>query len=43
MKIGYFITNFPYSGSVKDKKKFNDYICGGLPSAAYYLAFNIAK
>ena len=43
MRIGYFITNFPYSDSVKDKKNFNDYICGGSPSAAYYLAFNIAK
>ena len=43
MKIGYFITNFPYSDLVRNDKEFDRYICGGAPFAAYYLAFNMAN
>lgn len=43
MKIGYFVTNFPYSDSFKNNKKLEGYFCGGAPRAAYYLAFNMAK
>ena len=43
MKVGYFITNFPYSNSVRNNKAFDRYICGGSPFAAYYIAINMAK
>ena len=43
MRIGYFITNFPYSDLVRNDKEFDRYICGGAPFAAYYLAIEMAK
>lgn len=43
MKIGYFATNFPYSDPIKNDKYFGEYVCGGSPRAAYYLAKEMAK
>jgi len=37
MKIGYFVTKFPYN------QQFNDYAYGGSSLAAYYLAAQMAK
>ena len=38
MKIGYFITNFPYKNT-----HFDRYFCGGGGAVAYNLAINIAQ
>lgn len=43
MKIGYFATNFPYSDPIKNDEYFGEYVCGGSPRAAYYLAKEMAK
>ena len=42
MRIGYFITHFPYEYRVNNED-FKQYHCGGAEIAAYYLAINMAK
>jgi glycosyltransferase involved in cell wall biosynthesis len=42
MKIGYFITLFPYTESFKDASRHSDYPVGGAENVAYYLARHMA-
>jgi glycosyltransferase involved in cell wall biosynthesis len=42
MKIGYFITLFPYAESFKDASHHNDYPIGGAENVAYHLARHMA-
>ena len=43
MKIGYFITRFPYKDRFNDIEFFERYKYGGAEIAAYYLANNMAQ
>ncbi|MCK4584475.1 glycosyltransferase, partial [candidate division WOR-3 bacterium] len=43
MKIGYFISYFPYKDCLDDTDYFRQYHHGGAEIAAYYLAINMAQ
>lgn len=43
MKIGYFITYFPYKARLDDTDYFEQYHHGGAEIGAYYLAINMAQ
>jgi glycosyltransferase involved in cell wall biosynthesis len=43
MRIGYFITNFPYKDRLDDNNYFKKYHHGGAEIAAYHLAIEMAK
>ena len=43
MKIGYFITQFPYPDSFKEGEVYQAYPTGGAEVAAYHLARNFAR
>ena len=43
MKIGYFITFFPYKDLLDDVNYYKRYTHAGAETAAYYLALNMAK
>jgi glycosyltransferase involved in cell wall biosynthesis len=43
LKIGYFITHFPYKEQFVNYKYINNYVCGGGEIAAYKLAINMAR
>ncbi|GAI37436.1 unnamed protein product, partial [marine sediment metagenome] len=43
MRIGYFITHFPYKDHVNTNEDFKQYHCGGAEIAAYCLAIEMKK
>ena len=43
MKIGYFVTRFPYGDNLDNKEYFKRYVCSGAENVAYYLATNMAQ
>ena len=43
MKIGYFITRYPYQDRFDDSKFFEKYKYGGAEIVAYYLANDMAQ
>ena len=43
MKIGYFVTIFPYKDHFNDIQFFERYKYGGAETVAYYLAYNMAQ
>lgn len=43
MRVGYFITHFPYRDRLNDMDYFSQYHHGGTETVAYNLAYNIAQ